>query len=140
MEHPTAEPVVLDGDFLKDPHSVYARLRERGPVHRAVLATGLRVWLVTRYAEGRALLADPRLSKNMAGAGELFERHQTDMSRQRDYSHPIQQSMINMDPPDHTRLRRLVNKAFTMRRVARLRPRIERIADEVIDSLAGRAR
>ncbi|MEU1180193.1 cytochrome P450 [Streptomyces sp. NPDC005820] len=139
MPPPTTEPVVLGPDFVRDPHSVYALLREEGPVVRAVLPTGLKVWLVTRYEEGRALLADPRLSKNMADAAHLFERHQTDMSRQRDYGHAIQQSMINMDPPDHTRLRALVAKAFTMRRVSALRPRIERIADDLLDALADRA-
>ncbi|MEU3787704.1 cytochrome P450 [Streptomyces sp900129855] len=138
MTSPTAEPVVLGADFVRDPHSVYDRLRKEGAVHRAILPTGLKVWLITSYEEGRALLADPRLSKNMADAGHLFELHQTDMSRQRDYSHSIQQSMINMDPPDHTRLRGLVGKAFTMRQVNRLRPRIEEIAEELLDSLTGR--
>ncbi|MEH0576775.1 cytochrome P450 [Streptomyces sp. B21-108] len=138
MTSPTAEPVVLGADFVRDPHSVYDRLRKEGAVHRAILPTGLKVWLITSYEEGRALLADPRLSKNMADAGHLFELHQTDMSRQRDYSHSIHQSMINMDPPDHTRLRGLVGKAFTMRQVNRLRPRIEEIADELLDSLTGR--
>ncbi|WP_105967725.1 cytochrome P450 family protein [Streptomyces geranii] len=138
MSSPTTEPVVLGADFVRDPHSVYDRLRAEGAVHRAIMPTGLKVWLITSYEEGRALLADPRLSKNMADAGHLFTLHQTDMSRQRDYSHSIQQSMINMDPPDHTRLRGLVGKAFTMRQVNRLRPRIEEIADELLDSLAGR--
>ena len=138
MRPPTTEPVVLGPDFVRDPHSVYASLREEPPVVRAVMPTGLKVWLVTRYEEGRALLADPRLSKNMAGAAHLFERHQTDMSRQRDYGHDIQQSVINTDPPDHTRLRGLVAKAFTMRRVNQLRPRIESIADDLLDALAGR--
>ncbi|MDX2823929.1 cytochrome P450 [Streptomyces ipomoeae] len=138
MRPPTTEPVVLGPDFIEDPHSVHARLREQGPALQAVMPTGLKAWLVTDYEKGRALLADPRLSKNMADAGHLFERHQTDMSRQRDYSHAIQKSMINMDPPDHTRLRGLIGKAFTMRQVKRLRPRIAQIADELLDSLAGR--
>ncbi|MDX2931691.1 cytochrome P450 family protein [Streptomyces ipomoeae] len=138
MRPPTTEPVVLGPDFIEDPHSVHARLREQGPALQAVMSTGLKAWLVTDYEKGRALLADPRLSKNMADAGHLFERHQTDMSRQRDYSHAIQKSMINMNPPDHTRLRGLIGKAFTMRQVKRLRPRIAQIADELLDSLAGR--
>jgi cytochrome P450 len=103
------------------------------------MPTGLKAWLVTHYEEGRALLADSRLSKDIADAGHLFENQQTDMSRQRDYSHVIQRSMINMEPPDHTRLRGLVAKAFTVHQVTRLRPRIEQLADELLGSLASRA-
>jgi cytochrome P450 len=134
----TTEPDVLGPEFVQDPYSVYDRLRPHGPVHQVIMPTGLKAWLVTHYEEGRALLADPRLSKQMADAGPLFEEHQTDMNRQRDYTHVIQQSMINLEPPDHTRLRRLVTKAFTMRQVTRLRPRIEQIADELLTSLTGR--
>ncbi|MEU6803019.1 cytochrome P450 family protein [Streptomyces neyagawaensis] len=139
MSSTTSEPVVLGAEFVRDPHGVNARLRELGAVHEVVMPTGLKVWWVTRWEEGRALLADARLSKNVADAGKLFERHQSDMSRQRDYSHVINRSMVNMDPPDHTRLRGLVTKAFTMRQVAGLRPWIEEVADEVLGSLAGRA-
>ncbi|WP_405774676.1 cytochrome P450 [Streptomyces sp. NBC_01538] len=138
MSSTTSEPVVLGADFERDPHGAGARLRELGAVHEVVMPTGLKVWWVTRWEEGRALLADARLSKNVTDAGKLFERHQSDMSRQRDYSHVINRSMVNLDPPDHTRLRGLVAKAFTMRQVTGLRPRIEEIADEVLGALEGR--
>jgi cytochrome P450 len=89
---------------------------------------GTPVWLVTGYAEARAALTDPRLRKTMPGwhpePDSIFgalDRH-----------------MLNSDPPDHERLRRLVNKAFTARRVERLRPRITAITTALIDDMSTR--
>ncbi|MEV6809950.1 cytochrome P450 [Streptomyces sp. NPDC051132] len=135
------EPSVLlpysDPAFLADPFPLYRRLREEGPVRRAVIAGGLDAWLVTRYDDGLAALSDPRLSSDVRDAadprltGQLprFERES------------MMSSMLRSDPPDHTRLRRLVSKAFTARRVAGLRPRVQEIADELLDKVApaGRA-
>ncbi|MGW1596476.1 cytochrome P450 family protein [Streptomyces sp. NPDC002343] len=134
------QPVLLpysDPAFLADPFPLYRRLREEGPVRRAVIAGGLEAWLVTRYEDALAALSDPRLSSDVRDASDprvtaqlpRFERES------------MTSTMLRSDPPDHTRLRRLVAKAFTARRVAALRPRVQEIADRLLDAVApaGRA-
>src|SRR5690349_18074722 len=114
---------VIDlGEFgdglLRDPHTVYARLRERGPVHRVRLPGGddYETWLVVGYEEARAALADPGLSKDSSRLGGFDDQL-------------IGPYLLTADPPQHTRLRALVARAFTMRRVEELRPRIQQITD-----------
>jgi cytochrome P450 len=115
-----------------DPFPLFAEVRERGAVHEATLADGHRAWLVVRYDAVRAALNDPRLSKDMHAAlatgadlvaeglpGPAFARH-----------------MLSVDPPDHTRLRRLVSGTFSPRRVEELRPRVQSIVDDLLDDIA----
>ncbi|MGW5650627.1 cytochrome P450 family protein [Streptomyces humi] len=110
--------------FTADPYAVYATLREQGPVHFVRLPGGRDVWLVVGYDEARAALTDPRLSKNWQNsAGWTSEPEAI-----------IGTHMLNTDAPDHTRLRRLVAKEFTARRTEALRPRIQQIADELLDA------
>lgn len=85
------------------------------------------VWLVSGYDEARALLADPRLSTDYFGVRALLPPGAAGP-----YESPLSAHMLNTDPPAHTRLRTLVDRAFTARTVARLRPRIERIADDLL--------
>lgn len=115
-------------DFTADPYRVYEELRAQGPVHRALLpqlSETYETWLVVGYEEGRAALADPRLSKDPMKLG--MEVDFTEQS--------IGQHMLIADPPEHTRLRRLVAREFTGRRVEALRPRIQEITDELLDGL-----
>ena len=128
------EPVRLDREFVQDPHALYRRLRTEAPAHPVVMWGGVRAWLVTRYAEARALLNDPRLGKDQARALALFPPG-TDGS----HASSLNVNMLLRDPPDHTRLRRLVSKAFTARAVERLRPGIEQITDELLDGIDSRA-
>ncbi|QJS08326.1 cytochrome P450 [Streptomyces argyrophyllae] len=134
------QPVLLpyaDPAFVADPFPLYRRLREEGPVRRAIIAGGLDAWLVTRYEDGLAALSDPRLSSDVRDASDPrliaqlpeFERES------------MMSTMLRCDPPDHTRLRRLVSKAFTARRVAELRPRVQEITDRLLEAVApaGRA-
>ncbi|MER8012534.1 cytochrome P450 [Streptomyces sp. NPDC094149] len=118
--------------FRTDPHPVYARLRERGPVHRVRLPgvdARYETWLVVGYEEARAALGDPRLAKDAGRIGtELLDEEL------------IGKHLLVTDPPQHTRLRSLVSRAFTARRVAELRPRIRQITDELLDAMLPRGR
>jgi len=116
----------------RNPHPAYAWLREHSPVRRMVLPSGTPVWLVTRYSEARQALSDPRLSKDDRRRAELAAVRFPDPIGARMNHH-----MLNADPPDHTRMRRLVSAAFTARRVESLRPRIQEITDQLLDQVAG---
>ncbi|MEU5599657.1 cytochrome P450 [Streptomyces sp. NPDC020298] len=135
------EVIELDDDFMQDPHSIYARLNERGPLHRVKIPQGvpvtggLTVWLVTGFDEVRAALSDPRLSTDLRRTDELFARNQADSTKRGGFSSTIANHMLHNDPPNHTRLRKLVNKAFTSRAVERLAPQIEQVSHELLDSL-----
>lgn len=126
----TGEPVPLGRKFVQDPHQLYRRLRAAGPAHRVIIWNGVPAWLITRYDEARELLNDPRLRKDNARVNELFPPGTAG-----GHASPLSAHMLNSDPPDHTRLRRLVQKAFTQRAVARLRPHIEAIVDHLLGEL-----
>lgn len=87
---------------------------------------GLKVWLVTRYDEAKIALTDPRVSKNVLEGGHLLQVHAAESSERRELQQALTVHMLNMDPPGHTRLRKLVTKAFTARRVELMRPRCRR--------------
>lgn len=126
---------LLSWDFAQDPHSRYARMRADGTVRRHVvktLATELHAWVVTDYEQARALLADSRLSKE---AEELLRVMAANTVNADDTIAQTPRSMLFSDPPDHTRLRRLLGNAFTMRRVEKLRPWIEQTTDELLDAV-----
>ncbi|WP_034385906.1 cytochrome P450 family protein [Herbidospora cretacea] len=133
MSHGLTE---LGDDYLHDPHGAYRALRARGPVVQVVMPNGIRVWLVTRYDDAREALADPRLRKDAAALREAFQRAVTTPDA-RVQPAELASHMLNSDPPDHTRLRRLVSKAFTPRAVERLRPRVEEIAAGLLDRMDG---
>jgi cytochrome P450 len=83
MQETTVER--LGAEYLRDPYSVCRRLREEAPVRQVVLPAGLKVWLVTRYADVRAALADHRLGKDAGRMSDLFDVHLTgDRSRDRE--------------------------------------------------------
>jgi cytochrome P450 len=133
----TADTVVeLDEDFFADPHRMYARLRAERPVARARTPVGLRVWLVTRYDDARQALTDPRLSKDGIGLAQVLDRHPLPPDQRVVFAQELGRHMLSSDPPDHTRLRKLVSRAFTMRAIAGMRPRIEEIAAGLADQMA----
>jgi cytochrome P450 len=128
------EPIRLDRAFVQGPHALYRRLRAEAPAHQVEMWGGVRAWLITRYSEARALLNDPRLGKDQQRALALFPP-----GTEGPHASSLNVNMLLRDPPDHTRLRRLVTKAFTTRAVERLRPQIERITDELLDGIEARA-
>jgi cytochrome P450 len=124
------QTLILDESFTRDPHATLHQLQAESPVSRAVMWGGVPVWLVTGYDEAKALLADPRLSKDHAHALRLFPPNSSEV-----YEDELNSHMLNTDPPGHTRLRKLVVKAFTARAVEGMRPQIESIADELLDAI-----
>ncbi|MFH8533390.1 cytochrome P450 [Streptomyces tendae] len=122
-------PTEIDSqELFQDPYAVYGRLREEHPVHRIIGTDGLPAWLVTRFDDVRQAIADPRLS--------LDKRNATpDGYRGMALPPALDANLLNMDPPDHTRIRRLVAKAFTPRQVERLRLPVRRTADQLLDAL-----
>ncbi|MET9962490.1 cytochrome P450 [Streptomyces sp. NPDC006326] len=123
-------PQPFDESFARDPHTVYARLRAAGPVHRVALPDGSPVWLVTREADVRAGLGDPRLSVN--------KRHSTTGFSGFSLPPALDRNLLNIDPDDHLRLRRLVSRGFTPRHVEGLRTGIQAAVDDLVSRLAER--
>jgi vitamin D3 1,25-hydroxylase len=127
----TATLELFDGAFWRDPYPAYAALRADEPVRRVQRPDGT-VWLLSRYADVRAALADPRLSKDW--------RHTLPPEQRADAPGTPIPMMILMDPPEHTRLRKLVSRSFTLRRMEGLRPRVEEITQGLLDALPARGR
>ena len=111
----------MDPEFLADPYPTYHRLRAEDPVHHSPLG----FWVLTRYEDVAAVLRDPRFIKEPLAA-LVAARFGSEVPR------GVGLSMLDRDPPDHTRLRSLVSKAFTPRVVEGLRPRIQAIVDDLI--------
>ncbi len=126
----------LEPPFNVDPYSTFARLRQE-PVRR-VRMLGLPAWLVTRYEDVRQALADPRLSNDVRNASPAAIAAAPWLDAREAFG--IGRNMMQTDPPDHTRLRRLVGAAFTPGRIEALRPRIQQIADELVDEFLPRGR
>ena len=125
---PTPAPDLFTWEFATDPYPAYAWLREHSPVHRTALPSGVEAWLVTRYVDAKQALADPRLSKNPAHHDEpAHAKGKTGIPGERKAE--LMTHLLNIDPPDHTRLRRLVSKAFTPRRVAEFASRVQELTD-----------
>ncbi|MET7692947.1 cytochrome P450 [Streptomyces sp. NPDC005483] len=129
MPAPTLEELAPDGhDLAADPYPVYAALRAKGPVHRVHVPGTGETWLVVAHDAARAALTDPRLRNDL--------RHSS--SWRSDGGHAVGRNMLQTDPPQHTRLRRLVAAHFTAGRITALRPRIEATALELLDALPER--
>lgn len=128
-------PELFTWEFATDPYPAYGWLREHSPVHRTTLPSGVDAWLVTRYADARQALADGRLSKNPVHHSErAHAKGRIGIPGER--SADLMTHLLNIDPPDHTRLRGLVSKAFTPRRVAEFAPRVQQLTDHLIDGFA----
>jgi len=123
-----------DPGFVADPYPALGRLRD-GP--RALYDERTNQWLVSRHADVNALLRDRRLGRTYRHVATNAEWGQPDPpAEEAGFWHLLDSQMIDREPPDHTRLRRLVSTAFTPRTVERLRPRIDEIASRLVDDAA----
>jgi cytochrome P450 len=127
--------VTVDDAFIQDPYQLYRKLHTGQPVTRVTMQRGMRAWLVTRYEDARAALSEPSLSKDAGKAAKLYESMQDGSGQE--YVEQLSLNMLHSDPPDHTRVRKLVTKAFTSTTVERMRPRIQQISDCLLDEMAG---
>ncbi|MCM6773588.1 cytochrome P450 [Nocardia sp. CDC159] len=132
----TTLPLIeLGADYLYDPHPVYDRLRPLGPIHHVKLPNGLTAWLVVDHRLAREVLTDERIKKNATARAAITARQLGDTHAYSQVNADLTEHLLNIDPPQHTRLRRLVSKAFTARTVALLHPRIELLADALLDRM-----
>ncbi|HVV43245.1 MAG TPA: cytochrome P450 [Nitrobacter sp.] len=126
-----AEPLFnpLSPDFIRDPYPAYERLRTLDPMHQTPFGS----YLASRHAEASLVLRDKRFGKDFVD--RTVRRYGPGIMEE-----PVFRSMrhwmLHQDPPDHTRLRGLVVKAFTARRVEDMRPRIQHVVDETLDRVA----
>jgi len=126
----TSEPLFnpLSPEFIRDPYPHYARMRATDPVH----LTPLGLYVVSRHAEASLVIRDKRFGKEHA---ERTARRYGPKIMDEPAFRSLGQMMLQQDPPNHTRLRGLVVKAFTARRVEDMRPRIQQIVDETLDRI-----
>lgn len=128
-----------------NPHPLYREMRENDPTFNVVDGMGQTVWFFTRYEDTVSILRDKRSIKNPRNSlppDVLKQRFNIDIDEAIDMESPweaINQHMLNQDPPDHTRLRSLVHKAFTPKRVRDLQPRIEQIATDLLDAMESKS-
>jgi len=127
--------------LTRDPVAGYSGLRESGPLVRGCDLDGVSpMWFVTRYDDVKWVLSDPRFVTNPPGGGSnLREKMAKVLGVTEDLLGYMMGNMLDSDPPDHTRLRRLVTREFTVRRMAALRPRIQEISDGLLAALPGKA-
>jgi cytochrome P450 len=127
---------IVGAEFKADPFPLLAALRASEPVYRTTLPDKTPVWLLTRYADVHALLKDERFPKNRRSA--LTPEQLRKLPWVPPMFRPLERNMLDLDSPDHTRLRALVHKAFTPSLVERMRGRVQSLADELLDKVEPR--
>jgi cytochrome P450 len=127
-------PDLASPRFKADPYPFYARLRAEAPVWRTTLPDRRAAWLVTRYENVARVLKDDTFAKDKLNAMNPQQRAKTPWVP--GFLKPLERNMLDLDDPDHARLRALVSKAFTPRLIERLRGRIEVLCEELLDAMA----
>jgi cytochrome P450 len=119
---------LFDADYYADPYRAFARLREDGPAHEVTMPDGQSAWVVTRAVDVQRLFGDPRLSMDKANARSYVG-----------FSLPpeLDANLANMDGDNHQRLRRIVSKSFTARRVEQMAAGIQSVATRLVDGFEG---
>ena len=131
----TTEPLFnpLSPEFIRDPYPFYERLRNTDPMHLTPFGS----YVASRHAEASLVLRDKRFGKDYV---DRSSRRYGPQIMEEPVFRSMKHWMLQQDPPDHTRLRGLVAKAFTARRVEDMRPRIQQIVDQTLDAIADRGR
>ncbi|MFJ2157329.1 cytochrome P450 [Streptomyces sp. NPDC087856] len=138
-----AEPIVslLAPEFEDDPIGAFARLREKAPLVRIGFPGGPPVWLITRSEEFKAAWSDPRLVTNISNVPgqegpSIADQALASLDVPDELMRYFTSNLMLQDGQDHSRLRRLVAPAFSVRRIKALRPRIEQISAQLIEAFA----
>ena len=124
----------FDTNYRQDPYPTYARLREDAPIYHHPL---FRIWVLSRHADIVRVLKDPRFSVDRSQA-KVPEAINLSRYMSERFIGAVHSLLLMLDAPDHTRIRSLVNKAFTPNRVNAHRMHIQRIVDEALEQLTGR--
>ena len=124
-------PDLANPQFKANPYPFYARLRAEAPVWRTTLPDKRVAWLVTRYEDVAGVLRDDTFAKDRLNAMDPEQLRKTPWVP--GFLKPLERNMLDLDDPDHARLRALVSKAFTPRLIERLRGRIETLSEELLD-------
>jgi cytochrome P450 len=124
--------------FKANPYPFFARLRAEAPVHRLILGDKRPAWLVTRYNDVMTVLTDDRFVKDKRRA--LSPEQAATEPWMPSFLKPLEFNMLDLDSPDHTRLRGLVHKAFSPRLVDNMRERIQRLTEERLDAVQNQGR
>jgi len=136
--NPIKDVDISSPEFKANPYPYYARLRAEAPVHRIILGDKRPAWLVTRYDDVTTVLKDDRFVKDKRSA--LSREQAAKEPWIPSMLKPIERNMLDLDPPDHTRLRALVHHAFSPRLVDNMRERIQRLTNELLDVVQDRGR
>jgi len=130
----TGGKVLFNEDILENPYPVYAKLHEEGPLHLIEVGGKWAVWSIFSHAECSALAKDHRLSAKRSQQ-MLLSLPPSRQSEFKELAHMFGLWLIFMDPPEHTRLRKLLNKGFSPAAVEGLRPRVEAVVHEMLRNL-----
>ena len=136
QEEPATQYDLFSPTFKADPFPTFARMRQETPIHAHQAPDGSTIWYITRYEDVSAVLRDdenfckdPRNARDSTAPGAASRRSATHKR--------INENMLFSDPPDHTRLRSLVSQAFTPHRIDKLAPRVQTIANDLLDQVQG---
>ena len=129
---------IASPEFKANPYPFYARLRAEAPVYRVALPSKQTAWLITRYDDVLMALKDERFAKNKLNA--LTSEQVAKQPWVPAMFKPLEHNMLDLDTPDHTRLRALVHKAFTPRLIEQMQERIQKLADELLDAVQRQGR
>jgi len=126
---------LINRRFMQDPYDDLAKVRETEAA-TPIENNGMRMWVVGRYDDARALLADSSLKKDLVvKRKEILEQSLVRPERRPRLPHAIRRNMLDRDEPDHTRLRSLLAKSFTSAKVEQMKPKVERLVTDLLDAI-----